>query len=718
VRKITQYLLAGCSVLLLVVVIAVCLIPFLVDPNDYKTDIAALIKNKVGRDVAFVGDITVSVFPWVGLKTEKMVISDRLGSQKLPFISVAKSDINVKLLPLLSQKIEVSTIALEGLTLNLVKDKQGVSNWADLVAPNPVSPSNAAATAVKPDTKNIQPQSALAALTVGGIAINNAQVNWDNQQTGERLELKNIHFTVDKFTFGEPVKIDLAMAASGKELKFPGSVKLTSDLRVDEKLDNFVFSDSHLEWLDAKKLASGQSLAITITTTNTAVNVTQQTLKFSGLQLQSGDLKFAAEITGEQFLDKPSFQGTVVATPFNPGIVLKQWDIALPTMSDAKALTNLGMSFHFQANPDQVELTNMDVTLDNSHGTGSVTIKDFALPAVVFDVVVDAIDVDRYLAPPEKSSKPLVSPGMAIAAGTFSLPLDWLRKLDAEGKLVLGNMTFNRMTLQDLHLTLSSKKGIVKVEQTAKQFYQGSYSGNLSVDTRAEKSTLALDETFTNTHLEPFLKAIKGNANMGGVVTLSTQLHGQGSKLKEIKSNLTGKVDFFLKDGFIKGFNLQKMVENGKKLVKSGALPVDSQPLDSQHDQTNFSEISGTATINKGLLQNNDLIANTAKLRSTGRGSVNLNTEGVDYNILIKLLKAAATTTTPEQVHDTPIGIHLGGTFSKPTYTLDAAALLTDKNKAKIEHFLDKNKVKIDKLMDKLDKKLAPGVGDLLKKIF
>ncbi|MSS76637.1 MAG: AsmA family protein, partial [Methyloglobulus sp.] len=72
-RKITKYVLVGCLVFLLVLVIAVCLMLFMVNPNDYKTDIAALIKNKVGRDVAFEGDITVSVFPWVGLKTEKML---------------------------------------------------------------------------------------------------------------------------------------------------------------------------------------------------------------------------------------------------------------------------------------------------------------------------------------------------------------------------------------------------------------------------------------------------------------------------------------------------------------------------------------------------------------------------------------------------------------------------------------------------------------------
>jgi len=707
----TKYLLVGFSVLLVTFVIAVCLIPFLIDPNDYKNDIASLIKDKTGRDVAFEGDITVSVFPWIGLKTGKMVISNSPGFQKMPFITVAKSDIKVKLLPLLSQKVEVDTIALEGLTLNLVKDKQGVKNWEDLVAPNQPLPSVATANR---DTQNINSRSTLAALTVGGITIQNAQINWDNQQTEEQLELKNIHFTTDKFAFGEPVKIDMAMDVSGKVVKFPGTVKLTTDLRIDEKLNNFAFGDSHLEWLSATKLASGQPLAATITAPNATVNITRQTVQLSGLQLQSGDIKLAAEISGEHVLDKPSLQGSVVAAPFNPGVALKQWSIVLPPMSDAKALSNLGMSFHFQANPDQIEFTNLDAALDNSHVKGSVTIKDYSQPASLFDLAVDTIDVDRYLAPPDnESSKPIVSPGMAFAAGTFSLPLVWLRKLDSEGKLALGKMTFNRMTLQDMRLTLSSKKGIVKVEQTAKQFYQGSYSGNLNVDARVEKSSLTINEKLTNIRLETLLKNVKGDAKMGGIFTASTQLHGQGSDPKEIRSNLTGQVNFFLKDGYIKGFNLEKMVENGKNLVKSGALPVETQ-----HDQTAFSKISGTVNINKGLLQNDDLIANTAKLRCTGKGSLNLDSELVDYKIVAKLLKAEATATTPEQVHDTPIGIHLGGTFSKPTYTLDVAALLTDKNKAKIEHFLDKNKVKIDKLMDKLDKKLGPGASDLLKKFF
>ena len=200
---------------------------------------------------------------------------------------------------------------------------------------------------------------------------------------------------------------------------------------------------------------------------------------------------------------------------------------------------------------------------------------------------------------------------------------------------------------------------------------------------------------------------------MSGVVDASTQMQGQGSNAGELKSSLNGSFSFLFKDSVVKGFNLQKMIDHAKALIKESALPTNNK-----NDQTLFSEITGTATLNNGLLQNNDLVATSSRIHIKGKGSADLNTEKLDYKINANLVKAAATATEPEQFHDTPINIIVAGTFSKPTYTLDVAALLTDINNAKIEKFVEKNQEKIDKIVDKIDKKLGPGVGDLLKGFF
>jgi AsmA protein len=114
--------------------------------------------------------------------------------------------------------------------------------------------------------------------------------------------------------------------------------------------------------------------------------------------------------------------------------------------------------------------------------------------------------------------------------------------------------------------------------------------------------------------------------------------------------------------------------------------------------------MSGTATITNGLIQNNDLVGKSSKVRVDGKGNVNLNTEALDYKIDAKLLSGDETAAESEQVKGA-VAINIAGTLSKPSYTIDIESLLTDKNKAKIE-----------KLINKIDKKLGSGVGDLLKK--
>jgi AsmA protein len=267
--------------------------------------------------------------------------------------------------------------------------------------------------------------------------------------------------------------------------------------------------------------------------------------------------------------------------------------------------------------------------------------------------------------------------------------------------------------MQDIQLNLDAKNGLINTQQSAKTFYQGSYNGSLAIDMRNKTPTLTLNEKITRVQIEPLLKDFKGEAKMSGIVDASAQLQGQGNNTHELKSSLNGSFGFLFKDSVVKGFNLQKIIDDAKALIKEPAVTVNNK-----NDQTLFSNITGTATLNKGLLQNNDLVASSAKMHINGKGNADLNTEKLDYKLNTRLIKTGATATEPEQLHDTPINIAIAGTFSKPTYTLDVAALLTDENKAKIEKFIDKNQEKIDNIADKIDKKLGPGVGDLLKGLF
>jgi AsmA protein len=264
--------------------------------------------------------------------------------------------------------------------------------------------------------------------------------------------------------------------------------------------------------------------------------------------------------------------------------------------------------------------------------------------------------------------------------------------------------------MQAIQLNLSAKNGLIKTQQSAKAFYQGAYNGSLTIDRRNQIPQLALNEKISHVQVEPLLKDFNREARMSGIVDASAELQGQGDNADELKSSLNGSLRFWFKNSVVKGFNLQKIIDDAKALIKEPALPANHK-----NEQTLFSDITGTATLNNSVIQNNDLVGNASKLRINGKGSADLKTEKLDYKFNARFITVEASVTEPEQVNSTPINITVAGTFSKPTYTLDIAALLTDKNKAKIEKFIDKNQEKIDEIANKIDKKLGPGVGDLLK---
>ncbi|MGZ8238129.1 MAG: AsmA family protein [Methylobacter sp.] len=691
-----KIILSTIAAMALLLIAVVSILPFVINPNDFKPEIIAAVKDKTGRELTLDGELKLSLFPWAGISTEKIALSNAPEFQDRPFATIEEGNIGIRLLPLLSKKVEISRIVLKGLVLNLARNKQGLTNWDDLTASDLKT-----APAVVADKTDAQPVPEQTTFSIGDITIENARINWDDLKTEKHIEIKDLNLNADKLIFDEPANITASMTALKSGSTLIHAIKLNTELTVNEKLDTFALRRSDLQVASSGEAVSGQPLTTVLAIADAALDWNQQTAKIQGLQLKSGDVSLAvAEMTGTSIKDKPSFQGPVTIAPFSPAKVMQQLAIALPAMQDASALSKLAANFDLTATGDSADLQNLALTLDDTQIKGAISIKSFAESVISFNLGIDALDVDRYLSPRNKSSKPIASPAVLLAVGLSALPVETLRKLSADGTVSVEKLKVNDLAMQDVRINLSSKNGVFTTQQAVQQFYQGSYSGDLHMDTHGDKPALAVNEKIDHVQIEPLLKDYRGEAPISGMVNASAQLQGQGRKTKELKTSLNGQLSFMFKDSVLKGFNLQKIIDEGKALIKGSALPSDNK-----NDRTLFSEMTGTATIANGLIQNNDLVAKSSKLRVDGKGNVNLNSEAVDYKIDAKLLDANAAATEPEQVKGA-VAINVAGTLDKPLYTIDLESLLSDKNKAKI-----------DKLINKLDKKLGPGLGNLLKGI-
>ena len=107
--KPLKFMLSSIAVLFLLLIAAVCILPFVIDPNDFKPEIAAAVKGKTGRDLVLDGELKLSLFPWIGVSTGQLALSNASGFQNPQFASVEASEIKVLLLPLLEKKLEIDS---------------------------------------------------------------------------------------------------------------------------------------------------------------------------------------------------------------------------------------------------------------------------------------------------------------------------------------------------------------------------------------------------------------------------------------------------------------------------------------------------------------------------------------------------------------------------------------------------------------------------------
>lgn len=131
------------GLLLLVVALGFAL-THLFDPNDYKDEIRQIARDKANLELDLKGDIGWSLFPWLGLELHDTSIASTATPTK-PFADLQMLGLSVRVLPLLRKDVQMSAIRVEGLSLDLVRDKQGKGNWENIGKPArpqaPVAPS-------------------------------------------------------------------------------------------------------------------------------------------------------------------------------------------------------------------------------------------------------------------------------------------------------------------------------------------------------------------------------------------------------------------------------------------------------------------------------------------------------------------------------------------------------------------------------------------------
>ncbi len=138
------------------------------DPNDFKDLIAEKVRDQTGRELTLEGPLEWAFWPKLRLKAGPLSLSNAPGFGDEPMFAADEIQVAVATLPLMRERIEMDTIKLHGVVVNLARNAAGVTNWQDLAGG---------------DGETEPYDGGLASFVLGGVDIKDARITWSDAAT-------------------------------------------------------------------------------------------------------------------------------------------------------------------------------------------------------------------------------------------------------------------------------------------------------------------------------------------------------------------------------------------------------------------------------------------------------------------------------------------------------------------------------------------------------
>jgi len=176
--KVVKWVGIVFGILVLLVVGAIALLLAMFDSQRIRVELIDAVQAKTQRTLKIDGELGLFFWPNVGIEVGKTSLSEFKSPAE--FAAIDKARVSVAVLPLLSKRVVVEAIELDGASVTLIKRKDGTLNIDDLTA--------------KDAGKAAQPEQAAGPATplqvdIASVKITNARLVWRDEQSGEATTL-------------------------------------------------------------------------------------------------------------------------------------------------------------------------------------------------------------------------------------------------------------------------------------------------------------------------------------------------------------------------------------------------------------------------------------------------------------------------------------------------------------------------------------------------
>jgi AsmA protein len=402
---------------------------------------------------------------------------------------------------------------------------------------------------------------------------------------------------------------------------------------------------------------------------------------------------FALDGRGNVGGSSPQLTGTIDVRDVSPRALLTAMDADLAT-ADPAVLARFAGTSRWRLTPASLALTDMRWQLDDSSLTGTLQVDDFDTLASRFDLTLDRMNVDAYLAPDDADAAP--------AEDVAEIPVEAIRDLNLDGRLRAQELTVANLTLRNVTATVSAADGILRLDPLTAGLYGGEYRGNVVIDATGPTANLTLDQELAAVQVSEILQSFFGSDVLAGSMSMKLTGSGAGNTFNDLLRGVAGNLSLNLSDGVYRGTNVLYELQRARALFRNEPAP--QAPAS---NVTSIRALAMSGTMRDGVLQTNQFDAETSALRLLGQGGINLMDLALDYQLTAQVIEAAAGAAGLSDLRNTRIPLTLRGPLLSPSVGVDFKGLVTGAVRDTVEQRAR------DLLRDRLGgaKPEAPGEG-------
>ena len=674
--------------------------PFFIDVNDYKPEISKAVYDATGRNVQ-IEHIQLSAFPWVGLTLKNVQLENAPGFQHQHMLTIDTVDIQLELIPLLNKQIEVKRFLLDTPKIWLEQRGDASNNWQDLQA----TPTHAKATTTAPAASANKAKSSSVvrspiALNADLLQLKNGQVIWSDTANG-KLVVSDIQLTIKDLQLTKPIQMELSAKLDKNPFEINAEVGPLGDfntlvvnklpVRLQFKTQGFSLAPFSA-WLPDLETAQVEQFG-DLKAAKVDLNISLEQHKDSAiassgkLQLQLKDkldmawklntkaLKFmhiqdlnisindtqVANISGnlKNITQSPSFELRIETAKLQR-IWLNHFSPSLQALylNHPEPWQSIKLGALVAGDADILDIRDLQLQLNDEHVQASGNLAWGEAPDIQLRITTNTLHLDPWLPQSEANQTENTQTTTeaqdnteqnGAAKNDVEPDLTFLKPWYLSLQLSAKRIDVIHLQLDNLRLTLSTEKGVVRLNPLKFEVAGGRVSENFTLYTNSYPATWKESMKLNGVSVQPILKAVADFDKLSGTATLNTSLSGKGLLPANISKNLNGNGHFVFEDGQFEGVDIAKEVRKFKK-----------QDTASQNT-TDFAQMQGSFRIHKGVLTNNDLYMASPLFRLTGKGKLYLDPLKLDYHVRPRLIESLAGQGGSRAERGIEVPLHISG---------------------------------------------------------